>query len=82
MKKSKEQDFLFRASIAVAHQLPEGTLFHYSNLRKCVNHKCNTADQQEAARRFAHLVKNADVPFIIVDPTYPITYGKVKGGNN
>ncbi|PTF95291.1 MULTISPECIES: cassette chromosome ssDNA-binding protein [Staphylococcus] len=80
--KSNAQNFLYRASIAVAYQLPENKCFHYSDLRKSVNHMCNTADQQEAARRFAYWVKNADVPFVIVDHTYPITYKKVKGGSN
>lgn len=82
MKKSKEQNHLFRASIAVAYRLTIGTNFQYSDLRKHVNHRCNTADQQEAARRFSYLVKHGDVPFIIIDFSYPLTYMRVKGGNN
>lgn len=82
MQKSKAQNDLYKAAIGVAFRLPIGTVFQFNNLSKCVNHQCNTTDQQEAARRFSHLVKHGDVPFIIVDFSYPLTYMRVKGGNN
>lgn len=67
MAKSKAQNHLYKASIAIAYKLPKGTIFKYHDLVERINHQCDTSDQREAGRRFSYFVKHAPrVPFEII----------------
>lgn len=80
MYRSKTQSHLYKASIAVAYKLPVGKTFRYKDLKKQIVHHCDTKEQGVVGRRFAYLVKHANVPFIIIDPVSPIIYQRIQGG--
>ena len=81
--KKKDESFnkLRKCITGSAFNLPLDTEFTFNELNSKSGVICSTEVQQDVGRWFAYLVKHANVPFIIVDNNYPITYKKVKGSN-
>ena len=79
--KMNNENRYYKATIAAAFNLPEGTTFTFHDLTKYIYFSCSTKDQRLAGQHFAYLVKHANVPFIIIDPVSPIIYQRIQGGN-
>lgn len=79
VRKSDQQQEMYKAVIGRAFSQPIGKTFTYNDLiiETGLKH-ASTNDQREVGRRFAYLVKNANVPFAIVMPQQkPILYLRI-----
>ncbi|QRN48634.1 hypothetical protein KYI11_00280 [Macrococcoides bohemicum] len=74
--KSNQQKKLYKAVVAQAFRQPKGKAFTYNDLVvKTGLTSISTNDQREVGRRFAYLVKHANLPFAIIDSQQkPILY--------